>query len=532
MTTNVQSSRKRALTLVGWLRVFVFTVCISLAAAFAYYEWSTREALLEKAENDAVMLAGSLGQHAQDTLEMVDVVLTGAADRIAISDRSLADLYAIDEGLARQLRQAWRIRSIMAFDEAGHQFVSSQPQVQDWFSLSGTNSFELHAKNTDPALRIGAPAKSPTNDDWIVPITRRLDKPDGSFGGILVATIRVNYFTGFYKSVGEASSAIISLLSRDGKLLSRYPLIEDMIGSNVARGLWQSDVLKKSDGTLRFSSPVDAVDRVYGFTNTPDYPLVVFVGLSRETILAGWLRDALIHLIGAAGLIALFAVIGMKLAKHVGLRQSSEREFAKLARIDGLTGVMNRRSFDEVFRKAWLTAASSTKPLSLLLLDVDHFKAFNDTYGHPAGDTCLQIVASAMIETVYKPADRVARYGGEEFAVLLPDTGEASAQIVAERIRMAIEDLALPNKASSVQPTLTVSIGVATHNPGVGNTSTTADFLSDADRALYKAKFLGRNQVQSTRPSLVPLSNGLAPAKSEQIKEQPSHPMAAVILRL
>ena len=531
MTTNVQSIRKRALTLVGWLRLLVVTVCISLAAAFAYYEWSTREALLEKAENDALMLAGSLGQHAQDTLEMVDVVLTGAADRIAISDRSLADLYAIDEGLARQLRQAWRIRSIMAFDETGNQFVSSQPQVQDWFSLSGTNSFEFHAENTDTALLIGPPVKSPTNEDWIVPVTRRFDKPDGSFGGILVATIRIRYFTGFYQTLGETSGAIISLLSRDGKLLSRYPLIEDIIGRNVARGLWQSDVMKKPEGTLRFSSPVDAVDRVYGFKNTPDYDLVLFVGLSRDIVLAGWFRNALIHLIGATALIALFAIVGMNLAKHVRQRQTSEREFAKLARIDGLTGVMNRRSFDEAFGKAWLSAESSTKPLSLLLLDVDHFKAFNDAYGHPAGDRCLQFVASAMTDTVYKPADRVARYGGEEFAVLLPDTTEASAFIVAERIRTAIEALALPNKASSVQPTLTVSIGVATHKPGAENFGSTAEFLSDADRALYKAKFLGRNQVQSTRPSIVHPSSGLAPSKSDPTSTS-AHSMAAATARL
>ena len=503
--TMIRPRRKEILTLVGWLRLFVVLVCVSLATAFAYYEWSTREALLEKAENDSVMLAGSLGQHAQDTMEMVDVILTGAADRIAISDRSLGDLYAIDEGLARQLRQAWRIRSVMAFDEKGHQFVSSQPQVQDWFDLSRTDAFDLHTKKNDSDLKIGSPVKSPTNDDWIIPVTRRLDKPDGSFGGILVATIRVYYFAGFYSSLGQASGTIISLLSRDGKLLSRYPLIEDMIGRNVARDLWKSNVLTKPEGTLRFSSPVDAVDRVYGFKNTSDYSLVLFVGLSRDAVLAGWLRSAMIHLAGAAGLIALFAIIGMKLAKNVALRHSSEIALAKLARTDGLTGVMNRRSFDHAFGKAWVQATSSRKPLSLLLLDVDHFKAFNDTYGHPAGDTCLQLVATAMIETVYKPADRVARYGGEEFVVLLPDTGEASAMIVAERIRAAIESLAIPNQESSVQSTLTVSIGVSKHEPGNNNTGTMADFLSDADRALYKAKFLGRNQVQSSRLSAVPV---------------------------
>ena len=503
MTTIVHPRRRETLTLVGWLRLFVVLVCASLAAAFAYYEWSTREALLSKAENDSVMLAGSLGQHAQDTMEMVDVVLTGVAARIAISDRSLADLYAIDEGLARQLRQGWRIRSVMAFDEKGHQFVSSQPQVQDWFDLSKTDAFDLHAKQPNSDLRIGSPVRSPTNDDWIIPVTCRLDKPDGSFGGILVATIRVDYFAGFYRSLGKNSGAIISLLSRDGTLLSRYPPIEDMIGRNVANDLWKTDVLTKPEGTLRLTSPVDAVDRVYGFKNTSDYSLVLFVGLSRDAVLAGWLRNALIHLVGAAGLIALFALIGMKLAKNVALRHTSEIALAKLARTDSLTGVMNRRSFDDAFGKAWMQAASSHKPLSLLLLDVDHFKAFNDTYGHPAGDTCLQLVATAMIETVYKPADRVARYGGEEFAVLLPDTGEDSAMIVAERIRATIESLAIPNKGNSVRSTLTVSIGVSTRRPG-NDPSTMADFLSDADRALYKAKFLGRNQVQSTRRSVVP----------------------------
>ena len=226
MTSIIRSRRKAKLTLVGWLRLFVAMVCVSLAAAFTYYEWSTREALLEKAENDSLVMAGSVGQHAQDTMEMVDVVLTGAADRIAISDRSLSDLYAIDEGLARQLRQAWRIRSVMAFDENGHQFVSSQPQVQDWFDLSRSDAFDLLARQPDTNLRIGSPVKSPTNDDWIIPVTRRLDKLDGSFGGILVATIRVDYFTGFYRSLGQASGTIISLLSRDGKILSRYPLVD------------------------------------------------------------------------------------------------------------------------------------------------------------------------------------------------------------------------------------------------------------------------------------------------------------------
>ena len=164
---------------------------------------------------------------------------------------------------------------------------------------------------------------------------------------------------------------------------------------------------------------------------------------------------------------------------------------------------MNRRSFDYALAKAWLTA-TPTAPVSLLLLDVDHFKTFNDTYGHPAGDACLQAVAAVMTETVYKRPDRVARYGGEEFAVLLPETDEASALVVARRICSAIEALKIPNRDSSTQQHLTVSIGVSTYWPNKKGNVTTDDFLKDADRALYKAKLLGRNQVQSSRLSLVP----------------------------
>ena len=516
MTMPIFSRQDRNLTLVGWLRVFVFAICAALAAAFAYYEWSTREALLSKAENDALMLAGSLGQHAQDTFEMIDVVMTGAADRIAISNRSLADLYAIDEALAGQLRQAWRIRSVMAFDENGRQFVSSQPQVQDWFDLSRTDAFDYHAGHNEPDLRIGLPVESPTNDDWIIPVTRRLDRPDGSFGGILMATIRVNYFTGFYKSIAEPSGAIVSLLSQDGKLLSRFPLINQMIGRDVGRDLWKSDVLTKRYGVLRFDSPMDGVDRVYGFTNVAEFPLVVFVGMSRDAVTAAWLSDALVHLIGAVGLIVLFAVMGMKLAKHVGLRQTSQLDLVKLARTDSLTGLMNRRSFDQTFSQAWLMA-TPLAPVSLLMLDVDHFKAFNDAYGHPAGDSCLQLVAATMTETVYRPADRVARYGGEEFAVLLPDTNESSALIVAERIKIAITALKVPHRGSNVRPTLTVSIGVSTYRPNKETSVTTDDFLKDADRALYKAKLLGRNQVQSSRLSVVPTQKSDGASSNDQI---------------
>jgi diguanylate cyclase (GGDEF)-like protein/PAS domain S-box-containing protein len=163
-----------------------------------------------------------------------------------------------------------------------------------------------------------------------------------------------------------------------------------------------------------------------------------------------------------------------------------------LASTDGLTGLLNRRSFDLAIERELAAAARSAAPLSLLMIDVDHFKDFNDHYGHPAGDSCLRQAAHALRNAAVRPTDICARYGGEEFAVILPDTDGAGAFLVAERIRTAIEHLQIPH-AASPQGIATVSIGLATTSP----TEELAqdELIAAADAALYAAKAAGRNRI-------------------------------------
>jgi len=160
---------------------------------------------------------------------------------------------------------------------------------------------------------------------------------------------------------------------------------------------------------------------------------------------------------------------------------------------DGLTGVANRRHFDETFRLEWRRAARSRAPLSLLLLDIDYFKAFNDTAGHQAGDDCLRRVAQTLREAVHRAADLVSRYGGEEFAILLPETDAEHARMVAEHIRERIEALDVPHGASPFGH-VTASLGAATCVPPRDG-SGPEEFVRVADDALYDAKRLGRNRI-------------------------------------
>jgi diguanylate cyclase (GGDEF)-like protein len=163
----------------------------------------------------------------------------------------------------------------------------------------------------------------------------------------------------------------------------------------------------------------------------------------------------------------------------------------RLANIDSLTQIANRRCFDEVLFQEWKRLQREKLPLSLILCDIDFFKNYNDTYGHPAGDDCLKQVAKILDQAINRPADLVARYGGEEFVLILPNTDTEGAMRIAEKISFQITDATIANIGSQVSQYLTLSLGIATLIP---SHKTSPEFLiSKADQALYQAKQAGRN---------------------------------------
>ena len=170
-----------------------------------------------------------------------------------------------------------------------------------------------------------------------------------------------------------------------------------------------------------------------------------------------------------------------------------QRQLEEYSYKDGLTGVANRRMFDSVLETEWASAQRSGQPLSLILLDIDYFKQYNDHYGHVQGDDCLRSVGKALAGALHRPRDFIARFGGEEFVLVLPETDSEAASQIAERCRRVIREQRIAHEQSRVAPLLTISLGVGTAVPHTGDRP--LDFVAAVDRLLYQAKQGGRNRL-------------------------------------
>jgi len=181
-----------------------------------------------------------------------------------------------------------------------------------------------------------------------------------------------------------------------------------------------------------------------------------------------------------------------ELEKLQGKLEESNRILQRLSVLDGLTGIANRRHFDEILKQEWKRGHREGWNIAIIMIDVDFFKKFNDNYGHQGGDDCLKRVASTLSNTLHRPGDFIARYGGEEFVVLLPNTDAEGTAVIAEQMRSNIEAQNIDHALSSVSNHVTISLGVASVLPD--DAAPPEDLVAKADEALYKAKAAGRNR--------------------------------------
>ncbi|MGY2326601.1 sensor domain-containing diguanylate cyclase [Pseudomonas sp. SDT2931_S440] len=382
---------------------------------------------------------------------------------------------------------------VLLLDKTGAVTADSSTLAPTPRNFANRDYFQVHQQNPDAGLFISRPFRIRCDCDqvWRIAFSRRVPGPNGEFAGVAVATMRLAYFDQLFNSLTIGSGSSINLLNNDGILLAQQPLLErDMINKDLSARPNFKRMLREGSGSFSAISAISGAQRLYTFTSVGALPLIVVVALSSDDVFAAWKRSALL-ISGATGVLCVGLLwLTWMLRLELRRRYRAEKVLSELAATDGLTGLANRRTLDQRLRLEWERAQRSGEPLALLMIDVDHFKAFNDRHGHQGGDEALRNVARVIGSNIRRPADLAARYGGEEFAVILPDTDSEGASTIAEHIRSAVEHLP---PADGDALSVTVSVGLSTWDKR--SRGSLEELLLSADRALYDAKHSGRNRI-------------------------------------
>jgi diguanylate cyclase (GGDEF)-like protein len=378
--------------------------------------------------------------------------------------------------------------AIQVFDADGQLTIDASTLDPAPENRSDEEYFQAHRDRPDAGLFISRPMLH--HGAYAIVLSRRITGADGRFLGVVAGSIRFSYFHELFGRLHLGPTDTVTVLRRDGTVIMRTPFDLDVIGRNIVNVAGVKRALSEPSGSYTGQSVLDGTWRLYVWRDGTR-PLVVLVGKPWDSILSLWRTEA--TRIGAIMTALILFVLGVTLflAREIGRRAEAEDKLEELATTDALTGLKNRRKFDTEIDAEWRRAARQQMPLALLMIDADHFKAYNDTFGHQAGDEVLIGIAICISDSVRRAGDCAARYGGEEFAVLLPGLTTEQAMAVAETIRLKVLQW------SGDSTVTTISIGVASLTPVLS--MAWSDFVNAADKALYAAKANGRNQTVLAR---------------------------------
>jgi diguanylate cyclase (GGDEF)-like protein len=485
-------------------------VCVSVL-------WEMRRTDWEQARTNAKNLVGTLEADIARNLQLYDLSLQAVVDGLKepdlahVSDR-IRRLVLFDRSATAKY-----LGSIRVVDVSGKVSMDSRNLDVPPDNLSGSAPFRFHREHDSDTLFVSGLIVSAGREPRIT-VSRRISASDGSFAGMVIGTLQVGYFGDLFARVKLPSGSAVVLVHADGSVIARMPERPDDVGRDFS----QNEIFRREwaapAGDFETEGVVDRIQRLYVFSHVSSYPLLVSVNTAIDDIYADWRKEAsrigLLVLVLALSL----ATIGLTTFWAREWRRRSERqtELATLATTDPLTGLCNRRRFDEVVAAEWSKPDCGGKSVALLLIDADHFKSFNDTFGHQAGDFILRRISQAIVDCTDPATDLAARYGGDEFAVFLRGTSQQRAYSVSETIRTSVRRLTGPAAAAGAN-SATLSIGLACIRPEPS--SSPRELFTAADTALYEAKRRGRNQTHcqaSMAPAAPPFGSAPDQAPSER----------------
>ncbi|HTR06167.1 MAG TPA: diguanylate cyclase [Paraburkholderia sp.] len=493
---------KRAIRLIGNYPFFVGiagTLIATLMAVLTYvalYEGRAEE--LRHAAENSRNLVQLIGNDIARNVEIYDLSL-----QAVVTAAEQPQTWSLPPALRQRVlfdraTAASNIGGVYVIDASGYVKASlsaAAAAAAEGVSLADRDYFIAQRGDPHAGLIFSRPYRSRLRGSVpSIGLTRRIDAPDGSFAGVALLGVRVHYFQQLLDRVDLGRGSHLFILMQGGTMLASKPPALGSAGTSYSSSQNFAKFSRRDAGTYTARSSLDGVERIYTFAHVGNAPLIIVVAPAVESVLAGWRRRSDFALVMTTVFGGAWVLVSWALAFALRDKVLAEGELLRLAVTDPLTGLANRRALDRRLVEEWQHAMRARTPLSVLFFDIDHFKLFNDTYGHAAGDEVLAFVAGRIASGSRRATDLAARYGGEEFALVLPGSTLDAATRIAEKIRKRIEsdNLAL---SGTQQGCVTVSAGCASCDPPVGESG--ARLLAAADRLLYEAKEAGRNQVRA-----------------------------------
>ena len=481
----LQRIRPSALTAIG-----IFGSAM-VALVFSISLWYERGQILERVQQQASSLALVMNRDIENSFDSYELSLQQIVD--TWNNDAVA---ALPEALRRQIifdraSSARSVVSVLVINAAGEAIMDLRQRDSKGANFSDRDYFVAHKESSSIRAYLSRPFVSRITGDTNIALSKRLSFNDGRFAGVAVVVISLDYFKKLLDGVDVGSGGRASIVRSDGIMLMSYPFRENLIGFDASNTqVFRKSQESKAAGFLAYSS-VDDEDRFYGVDRGLVSNTNVYIGYSLNDVFAAWWRHVALSGIAVFLFTMLLVPLLSALGHELTARKKAERAMEQMAKTDVLTGLANRRAIDVALSLEVRRWKRTGHPLSVVFIDVDYFKKFNDFLGHLEGDRVLAQVGGVMRGIVARPGDVAGRFGGEEFLAILGDTGVEGAHHVAEKIRQAVEALNIPHP-NSPWGRVTVSLGVSQIQ---GPDATETELLKTADSALYDAKAQGRNRV-------------------------------------
>jgi diguanylate cyclase (GGDEF)-like protein len=492
MTTLIADTRTSSKAVPSFLRsswlswTVVFGLCLAaaLVGIEAWQMWHVRQASLRSAKLVTESLSESLSQQIENTLKTADTVVATLVQRVeaeGINSEAEQRLYELMTSLASALPA---IHEMGVTDKDGNAVIKSLVPHPTGMNYSERDYFRFLKDHDTREAFIGEPVRSKVDGSVNITVSRRINAKDGTFAGVVVTSVSMNFFRKLFETVRRKSGGFIGFVADNGELLASSP-------NSFGEGELAAQAASSRE-TLEYRSPDGGSSRIGTSNHLIRYPMTAIVARNSSEVLIEWYGQLRVHGAIVICILIMIATLGYKV-------DQANRTTRRQALCDGLTGLANRRCFNMTINSEMHRAVRNGRPLSLIMVDVDHFKTFNDVYGHLAGDSCLRAITDTLQKVLRRPGDMAARYGGEEFAILLPETDLTGAVQVVGEIMAAVRMLAIPHESTPFR-VVTLSAGVACWAPDQ-LPETAKSLIEAADIALYEAKASGRNTF-SVRSSL------------------------------